>query len=552
MKIATLAKVDVLKSQEAQVSRVQLQQLRHTLVNPQSGHVASGYLRLSAAGSLNVGQWMTQGSKADAIASIKALVHAAYGERLAQTGQSPKVDDAIDTYLSGSGQAFGSKSFVKLIDSLEAGLYPDDAQAANLPASAHATSGRLALSVDKFSVSSAEIEARASQSPIGAAAIDQFKALSPHMERNTMAHFSQLMFPPRSALNPVSAIQALAEQPPRTFAMGDADGSMGRMLLHVIASGTAQLPADKMPLLAKVLDAEFKCGELLHFQSNPELVDAHAQLAEALKVTPQIVHDEPACLFMGDILSDRFTNNQQAMSTMIFKLKGYDPLDLQKPRVETGVHFIAGNHDTVVIPQNTGARPEASWGQGAAVCLTEPQHRTLLMKCFDAAVYSGGVLSTHQGVAASHKEGYYQTGLHVKLSREQIKEHISQQGVTLADGSKVQESLRIPADNPKELAEKINQMFHDVLRTAPVITELVATNFRPQDKNMTLDAMWFPKASYPDFRQIHGHNGDANEVEPGVTNLNPRGGGGHFAPASTVIEYPTKPTDSLLAANSFV
>jgi hypothetical protein len=174
------------------------------------------------------------------------------------------------------------------------------------------------------------------------------------------------------------------------------------------------------------------------------------------------------------------------------------------------------------------------------------------MKCFDAAVYSGGVLSTHQGVAASHKEGYYQTGLHVKLSRQQIKEHISQQGVTLADGSKVQESLRIPADNPKELAEKINQMFHDVLRTAPVITELVATNFRPQDKNMTLDAMWFPKASYPDFRQIHGHNGDANEVEPGVTNLNPRGGGGHFAPASTVIEYPTKLTDSLLAANSFV
>ena len=72
MKIATLAKVDVLKSQEAQVSRKQLQQLRHTLVNPQSGRVASGYLRLSAAGSLNVGQWMTKGSKADAIASITA------------------------------------------------------------------------------------------------------------------------------------------------------------------------------------------------------------------------------------------------------------------------------------------------------------------------------------------------------------------------------------------------------------------------------------------------------------------------------------------------
>ena len=69
---------------------------------------------------------------------------------------------------------------------------------------------------------------------------------------------------------------------------------------------------------------------------------------------------------------------------------------------------------------------------------------------------------------------------------------------------------------------------------------------------MTLDAMWFPKGFHQDFRQIHGHNGDANEVEPGVTNLNPRSGGGDFAPASTVIEYPAKRSDSLLAANPFV
>jgi hypothetical protein len=255
---------------------------------------------------------------------------------------------------------------------------------------------------------------------------------------------------------------------------------------------------------------------------------------------------------MGDILSDRFTNNQQAMSTMIFKLKGYDPLDLQKPRVETGVHFIAGNHDTVVIPQNTGAPPDSSWGQGAALRLTEPEHRTLLRKCFDAAVYAGGVLSTHQGVAASLKPGYYQTGLNVTLHRQQKDEHLSQQGVPLADGSKVQDSLRIQADNPKELAERINKMFHAALHFAPDITELVATNFRPQDKSMTLDAMWFPKDFHQDFRQIHGHNGDANEVEPGVTNLNPRNGGGDFAPASTVIEYPAKLSDSLLAAIPFV
>jgi hypothetical protein len=550
MKIATLANAEVLKSQQAQVSREQLQQLRHTLVNPQSGRVTSGYLRLSKAGSLNVGQWMTKGSKAEAIVSVKALVQSAYGEQLARTGQRQKVEDAIDTYLSASGQAFGSKSFVKLIDSLEVGLHPDDAQAANLPVSAHATTGKLDLNAEMISVLSAEIDTRASKSPIGAAAVDQFKALSPHLERRTLEHFSKLMFPSRSALNPVAGTQALTEHAPRTFSMGDADGSMGRMLLHVIASGTGQLPAEKMHLLGKVLDAEFKCDDLLQFQSNKELVDAHAQLAEALVVTPQSGHAEPACLFMGDILSDRFTNNQQAMSTMIFKLKGYDPLDIQKPRVETGVHFIAGNHDTVALPTNTGPKPEPSWGEGAAVRLTEPQFRNLLTKCFDAAVYAGGVLSTHQGVAASPLEGYYQTGLNVGLSVTQTREHIAQQGVSLADGSKVLESLRIKASNPKELAEKINQMFHAALRTLPRINDLVATNFRPQDKNMTLSAMWFSKDDHPDFRQMHGHDGDANEAESGVTNLNPRAKG-EFAPASTVIEYPVKLSDSLIAAIPF-
>jgi hypothetical protein len=550
MKIATLANPSVLKAQDSKVSRNQLQELRHKLVNPRSGQVTSGYLRLSKAGSLNVGSWFTKGSKANAIASIKDLINNAYGHQLDQTGQRQKVETSIDAYLKDSGQALGSKSFVKLIDSLEAGLHPDDAsQAAEVPSTARTASARLGLSAGNFSIPPTEIESLASPSPIGSMAIDQFKELSPHLERNTLNHFSGLMFPMRSALNNVSATQSIEINAPRTFAMGDADGSIGRMLLHVIASGVGHLPVDKMPLLAKVLEAEAKFGQLLEFQSNHELSDAHDELAKALVVTPQTANETPACLFMGDILSDRFTNNQQAMSTMIYKLKGYDPLDLLKPPVETGVRFIAGNHDAVVPKSNAGDSPDASWGEGAAVKLTEPQYRELLFKCFDVAIYAGGVFSTHQGIAASHRENYYQVGLNVWLNQSQLNSH--PHGARLADNSVVQDSLRIKASSPHELAEMMNNMFREALRSHPSIADVVATNFRPSDVSMKADSMWFSKEEFSDFRQLHGHNGDANEAVAGVTNLNPRANGQRFAPTSTVVEYSSQFNDSMVTARSY-
>jgi hypothetical protein len=132
-----------------------------------------------------------------------------------------------------------------------------------------------------------------------------------------------------------------------------------------------------------------------------------------------------------------------------------------------------------------------------------------------------------------------------------MKEHLKLNGSKLKDGTLVQESLRIQADTPEQLAQRINDMFQKVLSKNGDFSDLVATNFRPQDKDMTLDGMWFSEAKQPNFRQIHGHDGDANEGQAGVTNLNPRAVG-EFAPASTVIEYPAKLTDSLIAAIPFV
>jgi hypothetical protein len=53
---------------------------------------------------------------------------------------------------------------------------------------------------------------------------------------------------------------------------------------------------------------------------------------------------------------------------------------------------------------------------------------------------------------------------------------------------------------------------------------------------MTPSALGFDAAS---FRQLHGHNADANESHAGVTNLNARGEGalGRFKPTGRILTY---------------
>ncbi|NBU88822.1 MAG: hypothetical protein EBS16_06405 [Betaproteobacteria bacterium] len=161
----------------------------------------------------------------------------------------------------------------------------------------------------------------------------------------------------------------------------------------------------------------------------------------------------------------------------------------------------------------------------------------MLIRCFDAAVYSSGVLSTHQGVAASDQPDHFQTGLNVGLNETQLIAYKANQGIKLSDGSIVKDSLRIKAKSPEELARKMNEKFKKCLRSKYEFKELIATNFRPDDRHMTPKAMGFD--GIPGFRQLHGHNADSNETHAGVTNLNPRVKN-EFAPASTVIEYPSQ------------
>jgi len=511
------------KTQTQTAAHAQLLGMKDSLVA--KGSIESGYLRLSKAGTMNVGGFLTKGSKGEAAQAIKDLVSQAYGDRLARCGKSEQLQQALDTYLSTTGNAFGSKSFVKLIDMLESNLMrPQQAKTVTAPIKQLADAGRLAA------VKFASSDKMVSDSPVSAAAQASFRELESYLEAEVFEHFSQLMFPDVSKLN---AVQAASAQAPRAFVMGDADGSMGRMVLHAMASGVATLPSSRLEDLAMVLQREYdQYEQLAQFQASQEVSAAHVRLAADIQINSQANGSFPVCIYLGDILSDRFTNNQEAMATLIYKLSGFDPADTTQARAETGVRFIAGNHDTAPNTQTN-----EQWGGKAAVKLSDEAYGNLLFNCFNAALYEGGVFSSHNGIAASEVPGYYQTGLTVEISDEQFAQALQPDGgliSRLKGGTKVDDSLRLQASDPQHLADQMNQIFKERVK-GKNIDLTIATDFRPQDRYLTPQALGFDRIQ--GFRQLHGHEGTANESEPGVTNLNARDSVAAYAPMSKVIDY---------------
>ena len=465
----------------------------------------------------------------------------------------------MDTYLGKSGGAIGTKSFVKLVRALEAKVRVDnDPSLGNIQSRlampeimSPQDETQLATAIDQ---KVADLRGKR-QSPISDSALKQFQSLANAMSwhakpipngdqqvmnwREQFMAFDNLVFPSVSKLNPADAVAS--PEAPRTFAMGDADGSMGRMVLHALASGVAELPPDQMPALARLINAEISASldltsGLQKFQSDPQVSQDLDAVAEALIVQPRRNDDaqsgKPVCVFLGDILSDRFTNNQQALSKFIYKLSGVDPNN-PGARADTGVRFIAGNHDTQPLLGSDGKDVlnkkdpwAADWGAHAAKKLSLNAYKNLLADCFQAADYSDGVLTTHNGVAKGKGANEYLVGVGGRSDR---KNHPDASGGTLKD------CLSLTANSPKELAEKMNQVFLQRVRAAGP-DDVISTDFRPNDSLMTPAALGFDSAG---FRQLHGHSADANEDNAGVTNLNARGeqSVGGFQPMGTVLRY---------------
>jgi hypothetical protein len=272
---------------------------------------------------------------------------------------------------------------------------------------------------------------------------------------------------------------------------------------------------------------------LKNYQADLQVSRDLDAVAEALVVRPKPHQDgKPACIFLGDILSDRLTNNQEAMAKFIYKLSGVDPKD-PGARAETGVRFIAGNHDTTPLlgPRGKDALKKSEawttdWGVHATKKLRLDQYQKLLVDCFRAADFSGGVLTTHNGVVKGEGANEFLVGVGSPRERNNYKD---------ASGGVVSDCLRLKADSPEELARKMNEAFFDRVRTAGP-DDVISTDFRPEDSLMTSAALGFDAAG---FRQVHGHNDDANEAHAGVTNLNARGKGGlgGFKPLGTILTY---------------
>ena len=591
-------------------ARKAVQRLATALTDNKTGKIQSGYLKLTNSGTLNAGFFYTSGSYSEGAKSVGAMLKQAYGDHLSGA-QKNTLNKALAQYMSKSGGALGTRSFVNLVKTLDR-LVPDDdeqspkfeheysidsrldlsgldvqppappaaqapsqasapeaksqAQPTNAPEAtapettapdikAQAPASTQASAADKMAqfrkeldTQVADIRAR-NNSPISDLALKQFQKLAFELfqtppepgsklkwTRKFLA-FERLMFPTTSKLNQAGAVQG--PQAPRTFAMGDADGSMGRMVLHAIASGVAELPEDNMPALARLMSAEVHAltqrGGLEDFQADSELSRDLDEVAEALIPKPQPQEGKPACIFLGDILSDRFTNNQQAMSKFIYKLSGLDPKNPDPAQqIDTGVRFIAGNHDTMPLLKengkvrlNTASKGAEQWGAHAHKKLTAVQYRDLLKNCFKAADYSAGVLTTHNGVAKGGLPNEYLVGAGNPNFRR-IRYN--------ARAESVDDCISVIASSPEDLAQAMNVAFLDRINAGST-DSLVSTDFRPKDRDMTPRALGFENVE--GFRQMHGHNDNANENEEGVTNLNARDEAGvkGFMPTSTVIEY---------------
>jgi hypothetical protein len=496
------------------------------------GHIRSGYLRQSDSGAMNAGGFLTGGSRRYAASSVRQMLIMAYGERLGKEGSS-QLHAALNTYLDKTGGAIGTRTFVKLVQTLEDKASRDDGQSPIRPDSEKIKSrlafeklpdklGEVASKADAPEINKRVESLRSDRkSPISDKALQQFQALAQEMKgsETTFDAFQQVMFPRASALNKAGAVEG--PQAAQTFAMGDADGSMGRMVLHAIASGVAELPRETMPALAHLLEREVEASldytnGLQDFQADTQVSQSLDEIAKALVVTPKAQEGKPACIYLGDILSDRFTNNQEALSTLIHKLSGVDPHNPDQ-KTETGVRFIAGNHDTMPLMDAQGRKVNASadWGNFAVKKLSFTGYQTVLRNCFRAADYSAGVLTTHNGVAAGGKPNQYLVG-------------VGNPGLRGGHGAfepshDLYDSTLITAENPQELVEKMNALFWErVALTGGV--DAISTDFRPKDIEMTPSALGLGHIA--GFRQLHGHNDPANEDPQGVINLNARGNSG--------------------------
>lgn len=330
--------------------------------------------------------------------------------------------------------------------------------------------------------------------------------------------FHPLLAPPR--LNPPGLIPS--QTAPAQHVVGDADGSLCRVLVAAMASGHLSLSPAGLTLLADLMCDEAKAltsEAIATFQADQGVADRFDALLNEMQVHPSA--DGRRLIFLGDLLHDRLSNNKPALGQVIERLAGD-----QTARTDgsPGVVFILGNHD--VFDEVSGAtlqdpagylkdNPDqagaiaalrAQNGFNAAKGLTAQASNELNQRCFRRAWFDAelGVFYSHNGV---YKDGdNYVTGIG-----------------------------RFQADSPAQLATRMN---------AAVIEAPLGdfTNFRPEEAQISdqgLGSVPINGEDRPVF-QAHGHNGALGTYGRSI-NLNARqqqGGQLDWAPIGAVLNLP--------------
>lgn len=527
--------------QSADAARALLKGMRADLVDG-NGRVRPGYLRIRSGNGerhLEAQSRWRWGAKTDATRLVQSLVNTAYVGKFADEGARTRFTEALQNYLRQSGNRMGTQSFVRLVNTLEA-IAPDHSAlvegqaAAPLPAVQSALTPRARLDLEpvaRLSLSTLDSLASdngtfgAGRAPLVGYAQSQMTALTNALDRSTNPFrqhasrlFHPLLAPPR--LNPPGLIPS--QTAPAQHVVGDADGSLCRVLVAAMASGHLSLSPAGLTLLAGLMCEEAKAlsdGDLAAFQADQGVADRFDALLDEMQAHPSA--DGRRLIFLGDLLHDRLSNNKPALGQVIERLAGN-----QTARADgsPGVVFILGNHDvfdevsgeilqdpTGYLEANPGGKSEiaalrAQNGFNAAKGLTAQASNELNQRCFRRAWFDAelGVFYSHNGV---YKDGdNYVTGIG-----------------------------RFRADSPGQLAARMN---------AAVIQAAAGhfTHFRPEEAQISdqgLGSVPINGEDRPVF-QAHGHNGALGTYGRSI-NLNARQQQGRqldWAPIGAVLNLP--------------
>lgn len=537
---------DKLTSDDA---RKLLVDIRSQLVG-KNGTIQSGYLRIHNNKQVDgetqdvlTTQGRFSGTKADKTAAtgfVSQLVKKAYGETLTKE-QKTHLWKNLEAYITTSGTRFGTQSFVKLINALE--LRAGEAASGNVKRNARLATtglGEVAQPAPPPLPPGVSFQKSLPAAECGSPAAAQFGELKGYLKLGTEDFFQHLFKP----LKPDSAAQisetGVVNATKPTYVLGDADGSVCRTALASMNCGMMKLDSEGLKTLAEVMDAEAAATKspdgLRAFQQNREISGKIADLVN------QATFSEGQSKFVsiGDILHDRFSNNKEAMATLIERLheKGavfitgnhdvYDEVNLSGNLLDTEFEYLEKTFgfnkaqvdampESELLPlveemEEDFARFKEQNGFYGARQLTKEASDALNSKCFVNAYFdkANAVLYTHNGVVLAPNsvsgpgfEGFetYSTGL----------------GEITPDKA-----------GAEALAEKMNKTTYN--RDVGNFTD-----FRPQDNQMQTEqlgsiATWEGRP----VRFVHGHDA-SHGVTGNVINVNARAEGG-VSPILMVIE----------------